>query len=279
MSLLSVLCIILLIIMCLGHLSPLVISQGDFCTRFNSSRLNLPHHPPIFNSTRLSGPHKLRHAIYRQVGATSTFLKDLEAGLTCIHLQFSTPPHDDLQRARVAHLKGLQSVNMSYASDRALMEAIWTIASSSSSMCSDLAHLCHTERRMVDAESTLMRAASDLQSQELSAAMASLALTLSTLVQRVNGIANVIHTLSSVAGTFESHLYQEDLTNVSTHFLAPFRDAGNLGLREVADLTNATTRAFTAVMIAVSEQASHVNDSNTSSAINVAASMIQGEMQ
>ena len=279
MSLLSVLCIILLIIMCLGHLFPLVIGQGDFCSRFNSSRLNLPHHAPIFNSTRLIGPHNKRHVIYRQVGATSTFLKDLEAGLTCANLQFPKPPHHDVHKVRVAHLEGLQLVNTSYTSDKALMEAIWTIVNSSISMCSDLAHLCHTESRMAEAEAILTRVASDLRSQELSAAMASLALTLSTLVQRVNGIANVIHTLSSVAGTLESHLYQEDLTNVSTHFLAPFRDAGNLGLREVADLTNATTRAFTAVMIAVSEQASRVNDSNTRSAINVAASKIKVEMQ
>ena len=251
MSLLPLPCIIILIIIYLGGL---VIAQRDFCSRFSSSRLNLLHHSPVFNSTRLTGPHKNRHVIYHQVGSSSTFLKELEAGLTCIHLQFPTPPHDDVHRVRVAHLKGLQSVNTSYTSDKALMEAIWTIVDSSTSMCSDLAHLCHTESRMADAEATLTRVASDLQSQELSAAMASLSLTLATLVQRVNGIANVIHTLSSVAGTLGSHLYREGLTNFSTHFLAPVRDAGNLGLREVADLTNTTTRAFTVTMIAVSER-------------------------
>ena len=162
MSLLSVVCILLLIVMCLGHLFPLVIGQRDFCTRFNSSRLNFPHHAPIFNSTRLSGPHNKRHVIYRQIGATSTFLKDLEAGLTCIHLQFSTPPHDDEHKVRVANLKDLQSVNMSYASDRALMEAIWTIVNSSISMCSDLAHLCHTESRMAEAEAILTWVTSDI---------------------------------------------------------------------------------------------------------------------
>ena len=280
LSSLTILCMTLLIIIYSGHLPPLVSGQGDFCRRFSSStRLNVHHHAPTFNSTKLTGPHKSGHAIYRQVGASSTFLKELEAGLTCIHLQFPTPPHDDVHMERVAHVKGVQSVNMSYASDRALMDAIWTIVNSSASMCSDLAHLCHTERRMADAEAILMRAASDLRSPELSAAMASLSLTLTTLMHRVNGIANVIHTLSSVIGTLESHLYQEGLTNFSTHFLAPLRDAENLGIREVSDLANTTIRAFTATMVAVSEQASRMNDSASSRAINEAASVIKAEMQ
>ena len=287
LSSLTVLCMTLLIIMYLGHPTLLVTGQGDFCRRVSSTRLNLHDRAPIFNSTKLTGPHNERRAIYRQVGATSTFLKDFEAGLTCSNLQFQPPSHNDVHR--VAHLKGLQSVNMSYASDRALMKAIWTIMNSSTSMCSDLAQLCHTETRMADAKAILTRAASDLRSrgghkarhasQELSAATANLALTLSTLVQRVNGIANVIHTLSVVIGTLESHLHQGALTNFSTQLLAPLRDAENLGLREVADVTNTTTRAFTATIIAVSEQASRMNDTITSTAINEAASVIKAEMQ
>ena len=278
-----------LIILHLGHPPPLVTGHGDFCRRVSSLKLNLHDRAPIFNSTKLTGPHNERRAIYRQVGASSTFLKDFEAGLTGTNLQFPTSSHNDVHRERVAHLKGLQSVNMSYASDRALMKAIWTIMNSSTSMCSDLAQLCHTETRMADAKAILTRAASDLRSrgghkarhasQELSAATANLALTLSTLVQRVNGIANVIHTLSVVIGTLESHLHQGALTNFSTQLLAPLRDAENLGLREVADVTNTTTRAFTATIIAVSEQASRMNDTITSTAINEAASVIKAEMQ
>ena len=70
------------------------------------------------------------------------------------------------------------------------------------------------------------------------------------------------------------------LTNFSTHLLVPLRDAENLGLREVADLTNTTTRAITATMIAVSEQASWMNDSTTTTAINETASeVMKVEMQ
>ena len=288
LSSLTVLCMTLLIIMYLGHPTLLVTGQGDFCRRVSSTRLNLHDRAPIFNSTKLTGPHNERRAIYRQVGATSTFLKDFEAGLTCSNLQFQPPSHNDVHR--VAHLKGLQSVNMSYASDRALMKAIWTIMNSSTSMCSDLAHLCHMDSTMADAEAILTRVASDLRSrgvhkarhasEELLVATANLALTLTTLVQRVNCITNVIHMLNAIIETLQSHLYQVSLTNFSTHLLVPLRDAENLGLREVADLTNTTTRAITATMIAVSEQASWMNDSTTTTAINETASeVMKVEMQ
>ena len=96
-------------------------------------------------------------------------------------------------------------------------------------------------------------------------------------------IANVIHTVSprSISERLKA-IYTKKASPQLLHpiLVAPLRDSGNLGIREVADLTNTTTRAITATMIAVSEQASWMNDSTTTTAINETASeVMKVEMQ
>ena len=61
-------------------------------------------------------------------------------------------------------------------------------------------------------------------------------------------IANVIHTVSprSISERLKA-IYTKKASPQLLHpiLVAPLRDSGNLGIREVADLTNTTTRAFT----------------------------------